>query len=293
MHSAQPGILEPVPSLARYVRLHLVVGANPRDALRALANASDGVRTVVGIGHDTVTAVGAGIPGLHEAPTLAGHGVSMPTSPAGLWLWLRGADRGELLHRSHALESLLAPAFEVDAVTDAFTYDGGRDLTGYMDGTENPKDDAALAAALVSGQGAGLDGSSFVAVQVWRHELARFQAHDAAGRDAIIGRTRDTNEELEDAPASAHVKRTAQESFDPAAFVLRRSMPYAEGRDAGLVFVAFGRSFTAFEALARRMLGLDDGVTDALFRFTRPITTSYAWCPPMSQGRLDLRALGL
>jgi putative iron-dependent peroxidase len=41
------------------------------------------------------------------------------------------------------------------------------------------------------------------------------------------------------------------------------------------------------------MLGLEDGITDALFSFTRPLTTTYAWCPPMHDGQLDLRALGL
>lgn len=78
-------------------------------------------------------------------------------------------------------------------------------------------------------------------------------------QDASIGRRRDDNEEIEDAPSSAHVKRTAQESFEPEAFVLRRSMPWAEGARAGLVFVPFGRSFDAFEAQLTRMMGLDDG----------------------------------
>jgi putative iron-dependent peroxidase len=97
----------------------------------------------------------------------------------------------------------------------------------------------------------------------------------------------------EAAPPSAHVKRTAQESFEPAAFVLRRSMPWADGQRAGLVFVAFGASLEAFEAQLRRMAGLEDGITDALFGFTRPVTGAYYWCPGMCQGRLDLSDLGL
>ncbi|TDI13601.1 MAG: peroxidase, partial [Acidobacteria bacterium] len=62
---------------------------------------------------------------------------------------------------------------------------------------------------------------------------------------------------------------------------------------AGLVFVAFGRSFDAFEAQLARMVGVEDGVTDALFRFTRPVSGSYFWCPPVARGKLDLSALGL
>jgi putative iron-dependent peroxidase len=49
----------------------------------------------------------------------------------------------------------------------------------------------------------------------------------------------------------------------------------------------------AFEAQLRRMAGLDDGITDALFKFTRPVTGAYFWCPAMRRGRLDLAPLGL
>ena len=57
---------------------------------------------------------------------------------------------------------------------------------------------------------------------------------------------------------------------------------------AGLVFVAFGRSLDAFEAQLRRMVGAEDGITDALFNFTRPVTGACFWCPPVKRGRLDL-----
>ena len=71
-------------------------------------------------------------------------------------------------------------------------------------------------------------------------------------QDNAIGRRKSDNKELEDAPASSHVKRTAQESFAPEAFVLRRSMPWAEGMRGGLNFVAFGKSFDAFEAQLKK-----------------------------------------
>ncbi|MCF8178401.1 MAG: Dyp-type peroxidase, partial [Sulfuritalea sp.] len=120
-----------------------------------------------------------------------------------------------------------------------------------------------------------------------------FDAMSGEEQDNAIGRRRSDNEELDDAPPSAHVKRTAQESFNPEAFVLRRSMSWTDGNAAGLVFVAFGKSFAAFEAQLKRMVGAEDGVTDALFRFTRPVTGAYFWCPPMKNGRLDLSSLGL
>ena len=110
-------------------------------------------------------------------------------------------------------------------------------------------------------------------------------------QDNAIGRRKSDDKELDDAPRSAHVKRTAQESFSPQAFILRRSMPWSDGNTGGLNFVAFGKSFDAFEAQLKRMVGAEDGITDALFKFTRPVTGSYFWCPPMARGRLDLRAL--
>jgi putative iron-dependent peroxidase len=62
---------------------------------------------------------------------------------------------------------------------------------------------------------------------------------------------------------------------------------------AGLVFVAFGKSFAAFEAQLRRMVGAEDGIADALFKFTRPESGAYFWCPPMKAAHIDLSALGL
>ena len=68
-------------------------------------------------------------------------------------------------------------------------------------------------------------------------------------------------------------------------------MPFADASGEGLMFVAFGKSFDAFEAQLRRMVGLEDGTTDALFQFSRPRTGGYYWCPPIRDGQLDLGAV--
>jgi len=188
---------------------------------------------------------------------------------------------------------LLRPAFIPAQDLETFRFENSLDLTGYEDGTENPKDAEAIAAAFADGQGPGLDGSSIAALMQWVHDLDRFQAMGQAEQDDTFGRRRADNEEMEDAPESAHVKRTAQESFDPEAFVLRRSMPWADCGQAGLAFLAFGHDANAFEAQLKRMTGQEDGIIDALFTFTRPITGAYFWCPPMAGGRPDLQALGL
>lgn len=293
MNSVQPAILAAAPRHAQYLSFSLQPDAAAESAARALADATDRQADVVGFGRSFVLALGAEIDGLRSFPHYAQAGIVVPSTPAAAWVWLRGDDRGELLHRGRTVEKVVANSLRLEQRVHAFQYRDSRDLTGYEDGTENPKGDRAIETALVAGRGPGLDGSSFVAVQQWIHDLDRFDGMTATDQDNSIGRRKSDNRELADAPESAHVKRTAQESFEPQAFVLRRSMPWADERQAGLMFVAFGRSFDAFEAQLNRMVGAEDGIRDALFRFTRPVTGGYFWCPPVAGGGLDLRALGL
>ena len=289
MASSQPGILAPVPPLARYVTYKMLPGADPRASLRALRDAADGSHTVVGFGLSLVSTLEIHIDELRVFPEFSGFGLDIPSTPASLWIWLRGRDRGEIYNRHRVLDAALSGAFRQDQVLDAFIHGSGRDLTGYEDGTENPKGKAAVSAAISKRK--GIAGSSFVAVQQWLHDMPRYDAMPNREQDHCIGRRRSDNKELDDAPDSAHVKRTAQESFDPEAFVVRRSMPWVEGKDCGLMFTAFGATFDAFEAQFRRMLGVEDGIADALFKFTRPLTGAYFWCPPVKGKKLDLSAL--
>lgn len=298
MQTAQPGILLDVPQSCRYLTFGLVPGADPSETLGKLREYGVDEGMVVGLGKSVVSALGQKVDGLRPFPSLVGPGVDIPATPAALWFWLRGNDPGKLVHRANALKKLLSPAFRVDEVVDGFKHDEtpegmGRDLSGYEDGTENPEDDEAVEAAVVRGKGPGMDGSSFVAAQRWVHDLSTFHNMSQEERDHTIGRRVSDNEELDDAPESAHVKRTAQEDFEPEAFVVRRSMPWADAEGEGLEFVAFGASLDAYEAQLTRMSGLEDGTVDALFRFSRPVTGAYFWCPPVEDGKLNLAAIGM
>jgi putative iron-dependent peroxidase len=298
MDTHQPGILLDVPQRCRYFTFGLIPGADPTEALTNLKDLDIGEGMVVGIGKSVVSALGREVDGLRSFPSLVGPGVDIPATPAALWVWLRGDDPGKLVHVGNHLKAVLSSAFRLDEVVDGFKFDEtpegvGRDLSGYEDGTENPEGEEAESAGLIAGLGKGMDGSSFVATQKWVHELSILNRMSQAERDNTFGRRMSDNEELDDAPESAHVKRTAQEDFEPEAFVVRRSMPWADAEGEGLEFVAFGASFDAFEALLTRMSGLEDGTVDALFRFSRPVTGAYFWCPPVAEGKLDLRALGI
>lgn len=298
----QPGILEPVPAVARFVLFNLadpkVDVAAIKEALTRVTPLINGSDVVVGLGPSLVKALGAEIPNLHEFPDFSRDGVKVPVTPGTLWCWMRGSDLGDLLHVTRKVQKALAPAFVVRHAIDAFRHaykEGGHghDLTGFEDGTENPDGEAAEEAAFAHGLGEGVDGSSYVAVQQWVHDLDAFEKLGDDERDHHFGRRLSDNEEIEDAPETAHVKRTAQESFDPEAFVLRRSMPWMLSMQAGLMFVAFGKSHQAFEQQMHRMAGRDDGIVDAMFSISKPVTGAYFWCPPMRDGRLDLRKLGL
>lgn len=281
----QSGILPSIPLHGRYIELRAIPNADVGPMLQSLAP-DDGL--VTGLGPALVARFGR-VDGLHGFKAVSAA-VDVPSTQADLWLWLRGNDRGEIAKRARGLLRALT-GFEVVREVDGFKYgvdlDIGLDLSGYEDGTENPVEEAALEAGFAD------DGSSFVAVQQWAHDLDHFDAQPLEVRDHIFGRQISDNEEIESAPESAHVKRTAQESFSPEAFVLRRSMPWAEAGREGLVFVAFGRSFQAFEALLGRMTGAEDGIVDGLFSFSHPLSGANYWCPPVKNGRLDLSRIGL
>jgi putative iron-dependent peroxidase len=288
----QPDILAPVPPCGQSLVFRMALESDPRPVLARLREGFDPAWGVVGLGDPLMKTIGAALPGLRPFPALSGPGCSVPSTQAALWVFLRGEERGEVFDRCESTRALLGDAFVLEEGTDVFVYAGGRDLTGYEDGTENPQGDEAVAAALVA-SGTGMAGSSYVAVQRWVHDLEHFRGHPQAEQDDIIGRRRADNEEFDEAPASAHVKRAAQESFEPEAFMLRRSMPWAGAQERGLVFVAFGADLDRYERVLRRMAGLEDGISDALFTFSRPVTGGYYWCPPLKAGHIDLSACGL
>ncbi len=288
MSKGQPAILLDVPAHSRYLTFVIKNSNELKNVLASLSHIVDGSSVAMGIGLEVVTTMHEEVPGLRLFPNLSKAQVPVSATPGDLWFWLRGDDRGELLHRGRAIEVIAKPAFELINAVDGFKYDDGLDLTGYEDGTENPKDELALQTALMTGESVKMDGSSFVAVQQWLHDLNYFESLLAEQQDNVFGRTKETNEEIDDAPNSAHVNRVEQDDFDPPAYVVRRSSPWIENQQSGLMFVSFGHSFDAFEAQLKRMVGLDDGITDALFNFSKPLAGNYYWCPPIGKEGLEL-----
>jgi porphyrinogen peroxidase len=286
----QLGILDGVPAVGRHLTFDLRWAADPHEALRRLRQAASET-CVIGLGAPLANVLDATIEGLRVFPAFAGRGVHTPSTQNALWVWVREQDPSHAFDQARTVHQLLGDDFTLVEEITTFIYRGGRDLSGYEDGTENPKGEQAVAAAIV---GSGpLAGSSFAAVQRWIHDLRRFTSLQALDRDNIFGRRQSDNQELDDAPVSAHIRRSAQEDYDPPAFMVRRSMPWSEGGQQGLYFVAFGESPGRYERVLHRMVGIEDGVVDGLFAFTRPATGGYFWCPPQNGGRIDLTAVGI
>src|SRR5215471_7819953 len=191
--TAQPGILAPVPRAARHVTLRQRPGVDPRRALDGLMTLSDGESLVVGIGPSLAMYLAVSLPRLRPFPALLGPGVDIPSTPAALWLWSRADDAGLAIDVARRALVAIDDAFVATRTIDAFRYREGRDLSGYEDGTENPKGDAASKAAIVANKGKGLDGGSFAALQQWAHDMGAFAALDSATQDASVGRRKSDN----------------------------------------------------------------------------------------------------
>jgi putative iron-dependent peroxidase len=284
----QPAILRPVPAAGRFVTFSLAPSADAVRVLRVLSAAPADAHAVVGVGRPLVLAAGATVPGLRAFP----DDLSLfPATQAALFGFWGHRDASTGFDACDAFATRFEGALVVTEEVESFLYKKGRDLSGFEDGTENPKGKAAVQAAIIAGRGPGLDGGSFVAVQRWAHDLRAIRTLSNAVQAQIVGRDRRSNREIADAPPSAHVKRTAQESFSPPAFIVRRSMPYGGVRESGLYFVAYGESLDRFERILRRMAGRDDGIVDGLFSYSRAVSGGYYFCPPLSGGKLDLCAL--
>ncbi|MFM8536184.1 MAG: Dyp-type peroxidase [Acidimicrobiia bacterium] len=269
----------------------LAPGGNAAKGLKRVAAGYDLAWGTIGIGEPLPMALTNKVPGLSTFPAMSAPGSGVPSTQQAMWMMLAGATQGDNFARLQKVVQLLGSDFVV-VDSQATFHNNSHDLSGYEDGTENPKGAKAVKVAIVA-EGGGLKGSSFVAVQRWVHDLAFFASLSQTRRDNAIGRRLIDNEEIEDAPKSAHVKRTTQEDFEPHGFMVRRSMSFADTRGKGLEFIAYVAYLDTFTRQMRRMAGLDDGIADALFQFSRPLTGGYYWCAPARGGRADLRTLGL
>ena len=248
--------------------------------------------TVVAFGPDLWTrlAPGAVPDGLASFAPIEGlDGKSAPSTQRDLFYWIQGAGVDDVFDRMRAVDRAVRPVADLELEQAGFVYRDSRDLTGFVDGTANPKDDARFEAALVP-DGAPGAGGAFVLSQRWVHDLDAFNALPMAEQERVIGRTKPDSIELEgDAmPADSHVSRTDLKVDAVAMKIWRRSVPFGSAAEMGLYFLAFACDLVRFDVQLQSMFGATgDGVRDRLTDFSRPVTGSYWFAPPAD----DLAAL--
>jgi putative iron-dependent peroxidase len=207
----------------------------------------------------------------------------VPVVQHDLWVWIHGTGEDVMLDVAREVAGLLAPRATLASEIAGFVYHDSRDLTGFIDGTENPALEEAFEVALVPGEQPGASGS-FAIVQRWVHDLRSFGALDIADQERVFGRTKIDSVELADdvKPPTAHIARVVIEEDGEELELWRRSVPYGTVAEHGLVFVAFSADPSRFEKMLRRMFGQSgDGLHDRLTEFSRPVASAAYFVPSL------------
>jgi putative iron-dependent peroxidase len=218
---------------------------------------------------------------LADFEPIEGDGHRAPATQHDLWVWTHGTGEDVELDVARAVVTVLAPVFELAADQPCFVYLDSRDLTGFIDGTENPPVEEAFDVALVADGEVGA-GGAFVLAQKWVHDLERFHERTRAEQEATIGRTKPDSVELDDKPPTAHIARVVIEEDGEELEIYRRSTPYGRVGELGLYFLAFSADPSRFSKMLQRMFGLaGDGLHDHLIDYTRPVSGALYFAPSL------------
>jgi putative iron-dependent peroxidase len=199
----------------------------------------------------------------------------MPATQHDAVLWLSGSAYDVVFEAARGAIAELRGLATAAEETSSWPYRHDRDLTGFIDGTENPTLIEAPGVAVIA-EGSPGAGGTILLLQKWPHDATEWESLPDDEQERVIGRTKPDSVELEDKPDDSHVARTDQEVFG---HVFRRNMPYGTVTDHGTMFVGFCAEQGPLEAMLESMAGLTNGVRDALTRYTRPLTGAYYFIP--------------
>ena len=209
------------------------------------------------------------------------EGFVMPSTQHDALVWLSGSAYDVIFDMARSVVRDLAGLASLVEETSSWPYRHDRDLTGFIDGSENPTLLDAPAAALLPEGVPGAAGSILL-LQKWKHKVAEWEALPVDRQERIMGRTKLDSVELENKPSDSHVARTDQDEFGN---IFRRNMPYGNVEDHGTVFVGFSADQKPLSRMLDSMAGLVNGTRDALTRFTQPLTGSYFFVPSVESLR--------
>lgn len=282
--AAQPGIFAQGTRAHYYLEFDVRSDADPDAVIKALSHlrtpavTSGGANIVIALGPDLWRRIAP-----EDTPDALQPFVPIGKAPAtqrDVFLWMHGTNHDVVLDMGRAATVALGGVADLVAEQPAFVYLDSRDMTGFIDGTENPPIWDAPDVAIVP-EGTGV-GGSFVLVMRWVHDLGRFHALSKEEQEGIIGRTKPDSVELADdvKPPTAHIARVVVDDEDGEELeIFRRSTPFGTVREQGLQFVAFSRDPATFSIMLRRMFDSEDGLHDRLTDFTTPVTGSFYFAP--------------
>jgi putative iron-dependent peroxidase len=273
-----------------YLEFDRRADTNPRGLVEAVARLEElhatlgGVSIVVGLRPRLWADVApahapVGVCGFDQ-PIHGVEGFVMPVTQHDAWVWVSGAARDSVFDVTWDVVGGLDPLATVATEQTGWSYQHGRDLTGFIDGTENPSLAEAPDVVLVPAGEPGA-GGTVVLVQQWAHDARAWSALTVEEQQRVIGRTKADSIELPDGvlPTDSHVARTVIEEDGEELPIFRRNTPYGGVTEHGTTFVGFSRDQTRLQRMLLRMAGTQDGVRDALTRYTTPLTGAYYVVP--------------
>jgi putative iron-dependent peroxidase len=248
-------------------------------ALREPRTTMGGVNLVAGFRPELWRAVAPddaprGIEGFNE-DLMGIDGFEMPATQHDAVLWLSGSAYDVVFDMARQAIGELGGLASLGDETSSWPYRHDRDLTGFIDGTENPSLIDAPEVALIPGGAAGA-GGTILLLQKWVHDAPAWEALPIAGQERVMGRAKLDSVELEDKASDSHVASTDQDRFGK---IFRRNMPYGTVTDHGTMFVGFSAEQRPLTAMLESMAGLAGGARDALTHYTQPITGAYYFVP--------------
>ncbi len=275
---------------SHYALEYVIAGSGPSKVREAVKAALDGaakladVLVTVAFGPDLWKSL-AGENAPNEFRHFQAIGDEVPATGGDIFFWLQGPAPDVVFEAVLAIQTAMSSVADVFVDQAGFVYKDSRDLTGFVDGSANPKDDNRQLAALIQ-KGKKGAGGAFVLTQKWVHNLSAFNRLPQAEQEGVIGRTKPDSIELEDEamPATSHVSRTDVKVDGVAQKIYRRSFPYGSAKEHGLYFMAFGCELSRFQIQLDRMFGVTkDGLRDRITEFSKPVTGAY-WFAPSVEG---------
>ena len=209
------------------------------------------------------------------------HAVS---TPADLLFHIRAREMDLCFELVSQIMDRIGGAVAVADETHGFRYFDDRDLLGFVDGTENPRDAAALNAALVGAEDPAFAGGSYVIIQKYLHDVGRWNTLSTEQQERIIGRKKLSDIELSDAvkPTSAHSALTTIVENGKEVKILRDNMPFGQPSrgEFGTYFIGYSRTPRTTEQMLQNMfVGRPAGNYDRLLDFSRAVTGSLFFAP--------------